>query len=246
MAQSLTIIIPTYNEEKYLGKALYSAQFADELIVIDSYSIDNTVAIANNYNCKVIQRKFDNFSNQKNTALEYATKDWVLFLDADERIPYILQMEILETIENAKNDGYKVKFPHFFMNRFLKHHYDKVTRLVKRENCRFEGDVHEKLIVKGTIGLLKNPMLHFTYKGLTHYISKKDKYSWFQAKQMERKHKKATYFHLIFRPFYRFFRSYILRGGFRDGVPGLAVSGINAYGVFSRYAKLILLQKGLK
>lgn len=79
-----------------------------------------------------------------------------------------------------------------------------------------------------------------------HYISKKDSYAWFQAKQLLNKGKKATYFHLAFKPFYRFFSSYILRGGFRDGIPGLAVASINAYGVFSRYVKLILLQKGMK
>jgi hypothetical protein len=132
------------------------------------------------------------------------------------------------------------------MNRFLYHHYDTVTRLVKRENCSFKGSVHEKLIVTGTIGKLKHPVLHFTYKGLSHYIGKKDSYAWFQANQMLKKSKKATYFHLVFKPFYRFFNSYILRRGFMDGIPGLAVASINAYGVFSRYAKLILLQKGLK
>jgi hypothetical protein len=132
------------------------------------------------------------------------------------------------------------------MNRFLHHHYDVVTRLVKRTECHFKGSVHEKLIINGSIGKLDAPVLHYTYKGLQHYINKKDNYAWFQAKQLFNKGKKATYFHLAFKPFYRFFSSYVLRGGFRDGIPGLAVAGINAYGVFSRYAKLILLQKGLK
>ncbi|MCB0389514.1 MAG: glycosyltransferase family 2 protein, partial [Winogradskyella sp.] len=242
----LSVIIPTFNEEAYLKNALRSVSFADEIIVIDSLSTDKTVEIAETFGCKVLHRKFDNFSNQKNHALQYATGKWVLFIDGDERITYKLKQEILQAIETGKHAGYKLNFPHFYMNRFLYHHSDNVTRLVLREKCRFEGSVHEKLIVDGSIGKLKNPVLHFTYKGLMHYISKKDSYAWFQAKQLLNKGKKATYFHLAFKPFYRFFSSYILRGGFRDGIPGLAVASINAYGVFSRYVKLILLQKGMK
>jgi glycosyltransferase involved in cell wall biosynthesis len=244
--KKLSVIIPTFNEEAYLKNALRSVSFADEIIVIDSLSTDKTVEIAETFGCKVLHRKFDNFSNQKNHALQYATGKWVLFIDGDERITYKLKQEILQAIETGKHAGYKLNFPHFYMNRFLYHHSDNVTRLVLREKCRFEGSVHEKLIVDGSIGKLKNPVLHFTYKGLMHYISKKDSYAWFQAKQLLNKGKKATYFHLAFKPFYRFFSSYILRGGFRDGIPGLAVASINAYGVFSRYVKLILLQKGMK
>lgn len=242
----LSVIIPTYNEEVYLKNALRSVSFADEIIVIDSLSTDKTVEIAETFGCKVLSRQFDNFSNQKNHALQYATGEWVLFIDGDERITYKLKQEILDAMQSGKHAGYKLNFPHFFMNRFLYHHSDNVTRLVLREKCRFDGSVHEKLIVEGSIGKLKNPVLHFTYKGLMHYISKKDSYAWFQARQLLNKGKKATYFHLAFKPFYRFFSSYILRGGFRDGIPGLAVASINAYGVFSRYVKLILLQKDMK
>jgi len=243
---NLSVIIPTYNEELYLEKALRSVRFADQIIVVDSMSTDQTVAIAKKYNCEVLNRKFDNFSNQKNHALKYAKGKWVLFIDADERIPNPLQQEILAAMASKKHTGYKLNFPHFYMNRFLYHHSDNVTRLVLREKCHFEGSVHEKLIVDGTIGKLDNPVLHFTYKGLLHYISKKDSYAWFQAEQMLNKGKKATYFHLAFKPFYRFFNSYILRGGFLDGIPGLTVATINAYGVFSRYVKLMLLKRGIR
>jgi len=242
----LSVIIPTYNEEMYLKDALNSVKFADELILIDSLSTDQTVSIAQAYNCKILSRKFDNFSNQKNHALQYATGDWVLFIDADERITQVLQQDILKAITSKKYHGYKLNFPHFFMNRFLYHHSNMVTRLVKREHCHFEGLVHEKLIVKGRIGKLFSPVIHYTYKGLIHYIHKKDSYAWFQAEQLLKKKQKITYFHLAFKPLYRFFSSYILRGGFKDGIPGLTVAGINAYGVFSRYVKLLLLKKGMQ
>ncbi|WP_179020403.1 glycosyltransferase family 2 protein [Winogradskyella forsetii] len=244
--KTLSVIIPVYNEEAYIARALYSVKFADEIIVVDSFSTDKTVEIAKQYNCKIVERQFDNFSNQKNHALQFATCDWVLFLDADERITYPLQLEIIDAINNGKHTAYKLNFPHFYMNRFLFHHSNNVTRLVVREKCHFEGSVHEKLIVDGSVGKLKHHVLHYTYKGLEHYIDKKDTYAWFQAQQMLDKGKKATYFHLAFKPFYRFFHSYIIRGGFRDGIPGMAIAGVNAYGVFSRYAKLMLLKRGLK
>ena len=242
----LSVIIPTFNEEAFLEDALFSVVFADEIIVIDSFSTDTTPEIAKKYATKFLQRKFDNFSNQKNCALKEATGDWVLFLDADERVTHSLEAEIKETIKNPKHSGYKINFPHFYMNRFLYHHSDDVLRLVKREGAEYSGSVHEKLICKGSIGKLKNKMLHFTYKGLENYIAKKESYAWFQAQQQFDKGKKATRFHLFFKPSYRFFRSFILKGGFRDGVPGMTVAAVNAYGVFERYVKLMLLQKGMK
>jgi len=244
--QTLTVIIPTYNEAQYLEDALYSVKFADEIIVVDSMSSDATVKIATDHGCQVISRKFDNFSNQKNHALKFATSDWVLFLDGDERITYALQKEILKAINSNKHTGYKLNFPHFYMNRFLYHHDNNVTRLVVRDKCHFEGNVHEKLIVEGSIDTLNNKVLHYTYKGLLHYIGKKDSYAWFQAERILSKGKGMNYFHLAFKPAYRFFHEYIIRRGFLDGIPGLAVAVINSYGVFSRYAKLILLKKGLK
>lgn len=243
---SITVIIPTYNEEAYIKEAIQSVKFASQIIVIDSNSTDNTAEIAKQMGCEIHFRDFDNFSNQKNHALQFAKNDWILFLDADERITKSLKIEIEEVIISNTYDAYKLNFPHFYMNRFLYYHDDNVTRLVKRNNCKFKGSVHEKLIVNGTVGQLKNPVLHFTYKGFIPYVTKKDSYAWFQAQQLFDKGKKATYFHLIFKPIYRFFSSYFLRGGIFDGIPGLTVASVNAYGVFSRYAKLMLLQRGIR
>ena len=187
----LTVIIPTYNEEAYLEDALFSVSFADEIIVIDSFSQDKTPNIAKKHAAKFIQREFDNFSNHKNAALKEATSDWVLFVDADERVTHSLEAEILETIANPKHGGYAINFPHFYMNRFLYHHSDDVIRLVKREGAHFTGTVHEKLHCVGTVGKLRNKMLHYTYKGLTHYINKKESYAWFQAENLFLKKKKG-------------------------------------------------------
>lgn len=132
------------------------------------------------------------------------------------------------------------------MNRFLYHHSDNVLRLVKREGAHFTGTVHEKLHCVGSVGKLKNKMLHFTYKGLDNYITKKESYAWFQAENLYAKNKRTTWLHLFFKPWYRFFSTIVLKGGYRDGIPGLAVATVDAYGVFQRYAKLILLHKGIR
>lgn len=243
---TLSVIIPTYNEIDYINDALKSVDFANEIIVIDSFSTDGTKEKALEHGCKVLERKFDNFSNQKNHAISYASGDWILFIDADERVSQKLKIEILSEIEKNNHSGYKLSFPHFYMNRFLYHKVDKVLRLVKNNNVKFSGDVHEKLQVEGSIGSLKNFMIHYTYKGLFHLIQKKDSYSWFQANTSLKKGKKVTILHLFFKPLYRFFSSYFLKRGFLDGVPGLALASINAYGVFSRYVKMILIEKDIK
>ena len=242
----LTVIIPTYNEEGYIEDALKSVAFADEIILIDSFSEDATVLLATPLVSKVISREFDNFSNQKNEALKQAKGQWVLFLDADERVSKSLEKEIIDTIENSVHSGYKINFPHFYMNRFLYNHSDDVLRLVKREGAYYMGEVHEKLQCQGSVGKLKNKMLHYTYKDLHSYLTKKERYAWFQAKQQYAKGKRATWMHLWFKPMFRFFKSYIIKGGYRDGIPGRTVAGVNAYGVFQRYVKLRLLYKSME
>jgi len=227
--QTLTVIIPTFNEEKYIQECLHSVSFADQIIIVDSFSTDETLSIARKFNCEILQRKFDNFSNQKNEAIHLAKSNWILFVDADERVSQKLQFEIEKTMHNTVHAAYKIRFPHFYMNRFLYHTENKVVRLVKNESVHFEGDVHEKLIHKGSVGILNNFMIHYTYKGLFNYIKKKDSYAWFQAKMAKDKNKKATYLHLVFKPFYRFFHTYFIRRGFLDGIPGLAVATIDAY-----------------
>ncbi|WP_430613459.1 glycosyltransferase family 2 protein [Flavobacterium sp. JP2137] len=243
----LTVIILTYNEQPYLKDAVRSVSFADEIIVMDSYSTDGTVALAELLQCRVIQRKFDNFSNQRNHAIPFATGDWILFLDADERVPIPLRQEIITHINSGTHQTYRLRNPHFFLHHFLYHKADKIIRLAKNEQLYFTGDVHEKLqIPRGSIGTLDNYLIHYTYKGIFHFLNKKESYAWFQAGELFKKKKKITYFHLAFKPFYRFFSTFILKRGFMDGVPGFAGSAIDAYGVFARYAKLMLLERQLR
>ena len=163
---TLTVIIPTFNEEDYIKDALQSVQFADEIIIVDSFSTDGTQDIAKGFPTKILERKFDDFSSQKNFAIEQATSDWILFIDADERVTRSLEAEIKTTLEQPKHGGYKINFPHFFMTRFLYFQSNDVLRLVKREGAHFTGLVHEKLHCTGSVGKLKQKMIHYTYKGL--------------------------------------------------------------------------------
>jgi glycosyltransferase involved in cell wall biosynthesis len=243
---TITVIIPTFNEAAFIKDALQSVQFANEIIVVDSYSTDGTQKIAEELGAKVLNRQFDNFSAQKNFAIAKTKSDWILFIDADERVTRSLEAEIKSVLELPKHSGYKINFPHFFMTRFLYFQSNDVLRLVKREGTHFTGLVHEKLHCNGSVGKLKQKMIHYTYRGLHHYITKKEKYAWFQAEQRFEKNKKTTYFHLFFKPSYRFFDSYIKKGGFRNGVPGLTLAAVDAYGVFSRYVKLMLLNRGMR
>ncbi|WP_166924427.1 glycosyltransferase family 2 protein [Flavobacterium poyangense] len=246
MPFKLSVIILTYNEELYINDAIKSVSFADEIIVLDSYSDDRTPEIVSQLGIKLIFRAFDNYCNQRNYAISLATGDWILFLDADERVSENLKAEILSSIESNKFTAYKIWFPHFFMNRFLFHYTDKNVRLMKNCDLLFKNEVHEKLVLKSKPGVLKNYMIHYTYRGLLHFISKKDKYAWFQAKMYTDKAKKVTLFLLFFKPFYRFFHTYFVKRVYLDGVPGFAAAAIDAYGVFSRYAKMMLIQKGSK
>lgn len=244
----LSVIVLTYNEEEILEQALKTAQFADEIIVVDSYSTDQTISIASRFTDKIYFNTFQDFSSQKNFALTKAKYDWVYMLDADEIISTNLQNEIIEAINSNRDDNvaYKVKYAQFFMNRFLKYGTggnDKIIRLMNKNKVSHEGLAHEKLILNGNCGELENAVFHYTYRGFNHYINKIDKTAWLKAKELSEKQIKPNVFHFVFKPFYRFFHEYIIKLGFLDGIPGLICASINSYGVFSRYVKLLIIHK---
>lgn len=245
MKCSLTVIIPTLNEENYLKHAIQNALFADEVIIIDSYSTDDTLKIAEGYGCRILQRAFDDFSSQKNYALSFAKHKWVFILDADEYISPLLQEEISELIKHEKHHAFKLPRLNFFMNRFLKYGSsgnDTITRLFNKERSHYEGFVHERLIHDGELGKMQNILYHYTYRGLEHFKQKKDKYSTFQAEQKTGKVKTITFYHLVVKPAFRFYKEFVIRLGFLDGLPGLTTTRMNCYGVLSRYVKLRGLQ----
>lgn len=245
MKVPITVLIPTYNEEKLVAQAISCAKFANEVLIIDSYSTDNTVKIAKNHNCTILQRKFDNFSNQKNYAISRAKNDWILVLDADEYITYKLRKELIDAVKEPHHIAYKMPFKNYFLNRFIDYgsNGNKVKlRFFNKHSCEYKGLVHEKLLCQGSTGIFKGKMLHYTYKNLYQFFQKKNQYSDLQAQQLFQRGKTTGFAQLMFKPTYRLLNEYIIRFGFLDGIAGLTSTAMNGYGVLSRYVKLLILK----
>lgn len=245
----ITAIIPTLNEEIHIADAIKSVSFADEIIVIDSYSSDNTIEIAEQYNVKIIKRMFDDFSSQKNHAIAQAKHDWIYILDADERVTAEVELEILEAVKNPKGSvGFFVRRTFYFCGRNINYggcQRDKVIRLFLKEHCSYSGVVHERISTKGKLGFFKNKIEHYSYKDFNHYISKMNHYGELRAKQYLSEGKKVNLFHILIKPSARFFIHYVIRLGFLDGFPGFVFAKSQAYGVYTRYIKLWLLNRKL-
>jgi len=248
----ITAIIPTLNEETHIDAAIKSVSFADEIIVIDSYSTDKTLEIAEKHTVKIIKRKFDDFSSQKNFAIDQAKHPWVYILDADERVTPEVEKEILEAVNNPKDKvGFYVRRTFYFCGKRLDYggcQRDKVVRLFLKEFCSYDGSpVHETITARGKLGFFKNKIEHFSYKNYDHYISKMNHYAALRGKQYFEKGKKVNYpYHIVIKPAARFFIHYFIRLGFLDGFPGYIFARTQAYGVYSRYIKLWLLNRGIK
>ena len=247
----ISAIIPTLNEEIHIADAIKSISFADEIIVIDSYSTDKTLEIAEKMNVKIIKRTFDDFSSQKNFAIEQAKYDWIYILDADERVTPEVKKEILEAVKDPKDFvGFYVRRVFYFSD--IKINYcgfqrDRLIRLFNRKYCKYNGDlVHERIKFKGKLGFFKNSINHFSYRDFDHHISKINKSAWLQAEQLHKDGKKVTIYHVVIKPPIRFFIHYVIRLGFLDGFAGFIIAKTQAYGVLTRYVKLWLLSKKMK
>lgn len=246
----ITAIIPTLNEEIHIADAIESVSFADEIIVIDSYSADKTLKIAEKLNVKIIKRKFDDFSSQKNFAIQQATHPWIYILDADERVTPGVKKEILEAVKNPKDFvGFFVRRTFYFCGRKLNYggcQRDKVVRLFLKEHCKYSGVVHETIATKGELGFFKNRIEHYSYKSFDHYISKMNHYGALRGKQFHQEGRKVNLYHILVKPPARFVIHYFIRRGFLDGFPGYIFAKTQAYSVYTKYLKLWLLNKSIK
>ncbi|MCW5520337.1 glycosyltransferase family 2 protein [Aureitalea sp. L0-47] len=238
----------TLNEEKNIDGFIKSLWFADEIVIVDSFSKDETVARASSYpNVTVHQRKFDNFSSQKNFAISKAANDWVVFFDLDEEITKPLSEEITTTIQKSSASAFYVKRDFYFMGKRIKYsglQNDWVVRVFNKENCRYNDNlVHEVLDVNGSTAKLKSRVPHYTYQGIDDYTAKMHRYSALQAKMLYDQGKRPTLMHFFFRPLYRFWHQYLIRLGILDGKEGFILAYINGFSVFKRYVNLWLLYR---
>lgn len=237
----ISALLITYNEEKNIQKWLDEAWYADEIIIVDSQSTDRTAQIAKkNPKVRFIVRKFDNFTAQKNFAIEQAQNEWVTFFDADERIPKALVFEMIDEIEKNEADAFFVYRRFYFMNKYIKHsgwQNDKVIRLFKKSKNRYGPGrlVHELIESQGKVKYLNNKLDHYSYSSIEEYDRKLTQYSSLRAKELFAKKLKPNAFHYWIKPWYRFMHHYILRLGILDGGEGYIISKLHAHSVFKRY-----------
>jgi len=246
----LSVIIITYNEENKIRDCLESVKWADEIVVVDSFSTDNTLSICKEYTPNVIQRKWEGFASQKDFALKQASNNWILSIDADERVTPELKEEIISICQSTQNaDGYKIPRRNHLIGKWIKSCFwypDYQLRLFQKDKVEMNFvSVHEGFIIKGKEGICKGDLIHYTFDNLHDAFSKINTYSSLAAKdRFEKKRIRAIDF--IFHPLAAFLTDFISRKGYKDGVYGLIVSLINAITNLMMYMKMWELQRGKK
>jgi len=246
----LSVVIITLNEEHSLGDCLKSIEFADELVVVDSGSTDKTVEIAEKAGAIVINQPWLGYGAQKQQGVDQAINDWVLCIDADERVSRDLSTAILTVLESPNAKAYEMPRCNRFMGRWLRHgegYPDLSLRLFNRNFAKWSNDVvHEKVIADCEVIRLKGDLLHESEHGITEYISKQNRYTSLQAQSMFESGKRIGALKLISSPIFRFIKFYFIRLGFIDGLPGLIHIAIGCVNSFLKYAKLIEKSKSGK
>jgi len=237
----ISALLITYNEERNIQKFLDEAWYADEIIIVDSESTDRTAEIAKKHpKVTFITRKFDNFTSQKNFAIDQAKNEWVTFFDADERISKALIFEMIGQIKREEADAFFVYRRFYFMEKYIKRsgwQNDKAIRLFKKSKNRYgEGRlVHELIDSKGKVKFLNNRLDHYSYYSVEEYDRKLTQYSILRAKELFAKNLKPNAFHFWVKPWFRFVHHYVLRLGVLDGAEGYIISKLHAHHVFKRY-----------
>ncbi|MBI2032511.1 MAG: glycosyltransferase family 2 protein [Candidatus Levybacteria bacterium] len=242
----LSAVVLTKNEEVNIVDCLESLDFCDEIIIIDDFSEDRTIQLAERYRVKIFKRRLENdFSSQRNFALEKANGDFVLFLDADERISSILRKEIIYKIDARKDtNGFLFKREDFLFGKYLKHGETasvRLLRLAKKNGARWEGIVHEKMLVEGKTEELENPILHFPHKSITEFLKEINLYTTLKANELFKEEKKVKFITIILYPKAKFLLNFFIRRGFLDGIEGFIFAIFMSFHSFLVRAKLWML-----
>jgi glycosyltransferase involved in cell wall biosynthesis len=239
----LSVTVITRDEAANLAAALDSVAWADEIVVVDSGSTDDTVAIARRFTPRVVETNWPGYVAQKNRAAGEASHDWILSIDADERVTPALADEIRALLRGEPAaGGYRLPRVTFHLGRWIRTtdwYPDYQLRLYDRRRGAWAGGlVHESVRVNGPVLDLRNELEHLAYRDLSHHLQTIDRYTTLAARQMRDDGRRASWADLVLHPLAAFVRNYLLRGGFRDGVPGLVISALNATYVFLKFAKL--------
>lgn len=244
--QKITALVITFNEEKNISDCLNSLKWVDELIVIDSFSSDNTVNLAGEYTDKVIQRKWEGFSSQRKFSLDQAANEWILILDADERITDELKNSILKIVEtDSIFSGFKIARRNYFLGKWIKNAFwypDYQMRFFKKSKARMEDKlIHEGFEIEGETGIIDGDIIHYSYQSLDDAISKINKYSSLTAEQ--KADRKVGTLDIILRPASAFVTDFFSRKGYKDGFYGFLVSWMNSMTTLMTYSKIWERQK---
>ena len=241
--QPLSVAIITLNAASQLEDCLKSVRFADEIVVVDSGSTDGTQALAERYGARVIEQAWLGFGPQKQFAVEAAGHDWVLCLDADERVSPELQTAIENALQSPSNAAFRFARCNRFLGRYLKYgegYPDWSLRLFDRRQGHWSDDaVHEKVVAVGPVGTLKGDLLHDSAESLAAYLTKQNRYTSLAAEMALAAGKRTSFGRLAFSPVVRFIKFYLIRQGFRDGLPGLIHIAIGCFNSFLKYAKML-------
>jgi len=249
----ISAVIITFNEEDRLPDALASLQgVADEIVVVDSYSTDRTPEIAKQAQATVYQNRFEDYGQQKNFALQKAGCDWILNLDADERVSPELKKAIMELKQRKPAENvaaFAIKRKSFYLGCWIRHsgwYPDKKVRLFRKAGSVWQGRIHERLLVNGDIAPLPGEILHFTYRDISDHVRRLNRYATFLAEEIIRQKKKCLLPRLLILPPVTFLRHYVWRLGFLDGFAGLVIASVSSWGTAMKYFKAIASRRSSK
>lgn len=242
MREPLSVLVPTRNEEANIRACLDSVRWAEEVVVVDSGSADQTVSIARSIADRVLEHEYVNSAAQKNWALPQLRHRWTLIVDADERVTPALRAEIERVLADPRRaDGYWIRRANHFLGRPIGSagwQRDKVLRLFDRTKGAYEPlHVHAEVRVEGRVDSLRERLLHHTYRDLDQYFEKFTRYTKWSAADLRQRGVRASAARLLFRPWLRFLRMYVLEGGFREGRSGIVLCMLAAFSVFTKYAR---------
>ncbi len=245
----LSVALITLNEERRLEACLKSVGFADEIVVCDTGSTDNTVGLAKKLGAKVVQIPFEGFGKAKQVSLEQTSGEWILSLDADEIVSRKLAESILQAVQTpGEADGFILTRRAWFLGKPVRHGgwgQEKLVRLIRSGKARFDdSDIHEKLIVDGTVGTLHGVLQHHTDATFAHYLLKLDRYTTLTAQDTVNAGKSSGVFTAFSHALATFIKMYCLKQGWRDGLRGALLAGSSAYSTFLRYIKAALIARG--
>lgn len=242
---NLSVVVLTHNEEESIVDCLESVNFANEIVIIDDNSTDRTVDLAKRYTNNVHAHPLNgNFASQRNYALNLVHNSWVLFVDADERVSEKLKDEILKSIENKEFDGFYIKRIDNVWDFNINHGEGgkiELLRLARKDSGKWKGKVHEKWKIFGKTQILRNPLIHIPHRSVSSFIKDIDEYSELRAKELFENNKKTNFLSIILYPFGKFVLNYVIRKGYKDGIPGLLYAVIMSMHSFLVRSKLYLL-----